>query len=200
MKKMAMAVCIIGICFIGGQAIAGNGYRKNQTAGTGMYVDICAADEIVIVGTISEADLYSGQGIKIDIGNDEVMTVYGIGPIRYWDGLEVARPAIGDGVTIEAREVIFSDGSIKNIATSITFESGETIELRDENCLPNWRGGNGARQSLNTSSLNNINAIHLAGRGNGSGRGPGDGTGNGGNGPKDGTGNGSRTGDCPYTT
>lgn len=198
-----MTACIISICFIGGQAIAGNNY---QNRGTGIFVDICAAPQIIISGTISDADLSSGQGIQVDTGS-ELVTIYGIGPIRFWDSLDVARPTIGDNVTIDAREVTFSDVSTKIIAISITFnfidsDDDITIELRDEGnyCLPNWRGGNSANNMLNSSSLDKKNTIHVAGKGNGSSRGPGNGTGNGGSGPKDGSGNGSRTGDCPFTT
>ena len=192
-KKMAAAACIIGMGVIGGQAMAGNGYggsmKTNNNTGTSMYVDICESEEIIISGIVSEANLYTGQGIVID-GTE---TVSGIGPLRYWDSLDVSRPAVGDNVEINARTVTFSDGSTKNIATSITFIDGDnTVELRDADCLPNWRGGRGTGKMLNLSSLDSNDTMLLA-RGGRGGGGLGDGTGNG---PKDGSGNGKGTGDC----
>lgn len=206
-KKMAAAACIIGMSMIGGQAMAGNGYgssmssvNTNNNAGTSMNVDICTSEKVIISGMVSKANLYTGEGIVID-GTE---TVFGIGPLRYWDSLEVSRPAVGNNVEINARIVTFSDGSTKNIATSITFSDSEnTVELRDADCLPNWRGGRGNGKVLNMSSLENNDTMLLSrgarggGRGGrGGGRGPCNGTGNRGNGPKDGSGNGNRTGDC----
>lgn len=207
--KIAAVACVVVMGLMGSQAMAGNGYGTGKGVnapkiGTGMFVDICAAEDFTVEGTVSEAELYYEQGIKIDDG-DAVTTVYGIGPLRYWDSLEeVGRPAVGDNVVIVARKVVFSDGSTKNIAMSITFtETGEAVELRDENCLPIWRGGNGTFKMLNTALFDDMGAVHLSrggkGKGHGGkgkGRGAGDGTGNG---PKDGSGNGSRTGDCPLT-
>ena len=173
-KKMAAAACIIGMGVIGGQAMAGNGYggsmggaKTNNNTGTSMYVDICESEEIIISGIVSEANLYTGQGIVID-GTE---TVSGIGPLRYWDSLDVSRPAVGDNVEINARTVTFSDGSTKNIATSITFVDGDnTVELRDAECLPNWRGGRGTGQMLNVSSLDNNDPMLLARGGRGGGK------------------------------
>ena len=95
-----------------------------------------------ISGTVAEV-CTEGQGLKIDTG-DAVVTVYGIGPVRYWSDEGVARPTVGEPVSINAVEVTFSDGRTKIIATDMTV-SGETIDLRDDAGLPLWRGGNSQR-------------------------------------------------------
>ena len=56
-------------------------------------------------------------------------TVYGIGPVWYWDSQVIDKPEIGDTVSIDARSVEFPL-VVKIIAVSITIE-GQTIELRD---------------------------------------------------------------------
>jgi hypothetical protein len=85
-----------------------------------------------------------GQGLQVDTGV-ELITVYGLGPVRYWTDQDVARPTVGEEVIINAVEVIFSDGSTKIVAIDITV-SGETIYLRDDSGFPLWRGGN--RQAI----------------------------------------------------
>lgn len=147
--RIAVAAFVFSLCLVGNQAMAGNNYGMGKASGgvshegrgLGLYADICAGQEIVIEGIVSEAEFYTGQGIKIDVG-DDVKTVYGIGPLRYWDSLDISRPVVGDYVVVTAREVAFSDGTIKNIAISIAFDTGVVVDLRDENCIPNWRRGN----------------------------------------------------------
>ncbi len=151
-KKIAMAVFIIGFCFIGGTAFAGNGggmggngTMTHEHSAGGMYVDICAADEVIFTGTISETEFVSRQCISLDTGS-EVVVIYGIGPDWYWESLGIEKPGVGEHIIIVTRAVIFSDDSLKNIAISVTFDDGDesdTVQLRDENCLPYWRGGNG---------------------------------------------------------
>jgi hypothetical protein len=103
---------------------------------------IASGDPIEISGIVAEV-CTEGQGLKIETG-DEVISVYGIGPIRYWTEEDVARPTVGEEITVNAVEVTFSDGSTKIIATEIEV-SGESIDLRDDSGLPLWRGGNSQR-------------------------------------------------------
>ena len=109
---------------------------------TGTCRMIETGEPMELSGTIAEV-CTEGQGLKIDTG-DAVVTVYGIGPIRYWADEGVARPTVGEKVSINAVEVTFSDGSTKLIATDMTV-SGETIDLRDDAGLPLWRGGSSQR-------------------------------------------------------
>jgi hypothetical protein len=129
----------------------GNGSRggggMNRGNGTGSCVasDIVTAPDVTIEGTVVNVGSY-GQGIGIDTG-DEIVRVFGIGPVRYWeDVLEVARPDVGDGILVTGKEVTFSDGTTKIIIFTVTFtfeeaETRDTIILRDtETGLPLWRG------------------------------------------------------------
>lgn len=124
----------------GGQ---GPAFGTGPGDGTGPIAPVLEGEEFTVAGTIS-AFGGRGQGVEIDTG-DEIVTVYGIGPIRFWENLGIDPPDVGDGVSVTVIAATFSDGSIKNIATGIDI-GGQTIELRDaETGLPLWRkpGGNG---------------------------------------------------------
>jgi hypothetical protein len=97
-----------------------------------------------IIGMVSEVGI-QGQGLQVDTEEGVIISVYGLGPVRYWTDQDVARPTVGEEVIINAVEVIFSDGSTKIVAIDITV-SGETIYLRDDSGFPLWRGGN--RQAI----------------------------------------------------
>ncbi|MFP4532982.1 MAG: hypothetical protein ACLFNS_09895 [Desulfobacterales bacterium] len=129
-----------------GQGFAERTCYGSENAGgagrTGTCRMIETGEPMEISGTVAEV-CTAGQGLKIDTG-DAVVTVYGIGPVRYWADEGVARPTTGEEVVINAVEVTFSDGSTKIIATDMTV-SGETIDLRNEAGLPLWRGGNSQR-------------------------------------------------------
>jgi len=129
-----------------GQGFAERTCYDSENAGgagcTGTCRMIETGEPMKISGTVAEV-CTEGQGLKIDTG-DAVVTVYGIGPIRYWAEEGVARPTVGEDVTVNAVEVTFSDGSTKLIATDMTV-SGETIDLRDDAGLPLWRGGSSQR-------------------------------------------------------
>lgn len=115
------------------------GYGTCQLIETGTPMEI--------TGVVSEIGL-QGQGLKVDTG-DGIVTVYGMGPIRYWTESGIDRPTVGEEVLINAVEVTFSDGSKKIIALDITMmvdgERIETIDLRDDSGLPLWRGSNAHR-------------------------------------------------------
>lgn len=57
-RKITAAACLISICLIGSQAVAGNLY------GTGGCVDIWSAEKITVSSIVSEAKLDTDQGIN----------------------------------------------------------------------------------------------------------------------------------------
>jgi hypothetical protein len=126
---------------------AGAGYAASQTGAncTGAMLNaILSGVPVTITGTVQSVGYY-GQGIVIDTGAGTTVTVYGIGPVWYWDSLGVARPAVGDTVTVSAYEVTFSDGTTKLIAVSIDI-NGAAVTLRDTSTgLPLWAGSNRRR-------------------------------------------------------
>ena len=66
-------------------------------------------------------------------------TVFGIGPISYWNELGVTFPEVGEYVEIEACEVTYADGTSKLVAYSITLADGAvTVQLRDDDFMPLW--------------------------------------------------------------
>lgn len=191
LKTMTAAACILGMSMAAGQAMARNG----NGGGTGVCtasMDICSGEPVAIAGIVAVDGIGTGLGMQIQTDSG-LVTVYGIGPIRYWSSLDITRPAVGDEVEINANTVTFSDGSVKDIAITVTIGDYQ-VELRDTDCTPLWRG-NGTGQALNISSLNSN--YDILAQGSGKGYGPRDGSGNGtGGGPKDGSGHGPGTGDC----
>jgi len=114
--------------------------------GTCPAANIFDGEAVTVSGTVSEIQNYR-QGVQIDNGT-ETVTVYGIGPVWYWEQLAVDYPAVGDTLSISAYKVTFSDGSVKTIAASATIGE-ETVALRDADTgAPLWRGqgrGQGVR-------------------------------------------------------
>ena len=124
-------------CYNGERAGSnGEGYGTCQLIETGTPMEI--------IGVVSEIGP-EGQGLKVDTDSG-IISVYGIGPIRYWAESGIDRPTVGEEVIINAVEVTFSDGSKKIVALEITVmvdgEPIETIDLRDDSGFPLWRGGN----------------------------------------------------------
>jgi hypothetical protein len=111
--------------------------------GTCSALDIFDGVPVTIAGTVASIK-YSGQGMEIDTGT-EIVTVYGIGPISFWDDMGIARPEVGEYLVIEGYEVTFSDGSTKIIAYSVTI-GDTTVTLRDEETgAPVWRNAGQGR-------------------------------------------------------
>jgi len=154
-KGLIIAVLAM-VLTISGEAFAGRGHGQKAGKCACPYSETCMnaasgvnifenATAVTITGKVSVA-AYQGDGLQVDNGT-EIVTVYGMGPIWYWNSLGIERPAVGDAVTIEAYEVKFSDGSVKNIAAKITIngETPQSIELRDkETGAPLWRKGCGS--------------------------------------------------------
>ena len=96
MKKILTGsmIAVMVIFLSVGFALAGHGQGGNGTGagdGTGPVHDIYSGDEFTYEGDVS--GMVPGQGWVIDIGEVDV-TLYGIGPIRYWESLGVDRPAV----------------------------------------------------------------------------------------------------------
>ncbi len=54
----------------------------------------------------------------ISTTDGNVVTINGIGPVRYWDDQGVIRPTVGDTVTVEGYTVDYN-GTDRNIAVII---------------------------------------------------------------------------------
>ncbi|QTA82189.1 Uncharacterized protein dnl_45600 [Desulfonema limicola] len=118
-------------------------FKRGRGLGNGMgpVVNILEGEPVVVSGAIAEIGYY-GQGVQIDNGT-EIITVYGIGPVMYWEQLEVPYPVVADTIIVNGSKVVFSDGSEKIIALSVTAGQDE-IALRDaETGFPLWHQGQG---------------------------------------------------------
>ena len=116
---------------------AGNGKGMGMQDGSMLDQDLSATT--TIAGTVVSSGV-AGSGLEIDEGDGTITTVYGMGPLSYWESLEVAKPTVGETVAIDALEVTFSDGSTRLIAVSLTIDD-TFITLRTDDG-PAWRGLN----------------------------------------------------------
>ncbi len=122
------------------------GYGNGAMDGTGPMSAITNGEPVTISGVV--ASIGSGSGMVLDTG-DGMVTIYGIGPVWFWQNSGVARPQVGEDVVVDGYKVTFSDGTERIIASKITL-SGTTVELRDqETGAPLWRkaGANSARRN-----------------------------------------------------
>ena len=127
-----------------GLGFAGNGKGSGNGSGngTGPIHDILAGEPFVYSGDVIGCT--QGQGIEIATDTeteDGNVVIYGIGPVRYWDSLEVIRPDVGDTIEVSGYVVDYN-GEFRNIAMEITID-GTIVQLRDsETGVPLWRDGN----------------------------------------------------------
>lgn len=99
-------------------------------------INIMDGEAVSVNGTVSQIGYH--QGMTVDTGEQSV-TVYGIGPVWYWNSVGADRPVVGDQVGVEGRKVTFSDGTERIIAVNLTVGE-ESIALRDQDSgLPLWR-------------------------------------------------------------
>ncbi|MCF8119399.1 MAG: hypothetical protein K9L83_04245 [Deltaproteobacteria bacterium] len=142
MKKVLTGsiIAVMVVFLSAGAALAGYGQGGNKRGagdGTGPVHDIYSGTPFTYEGDVIE--MVPGQGLLIATESGNV-TVYGIGPFRYWDSVGVDRPAVGDTITVTGYEVDYN-GEIRNIATTITIDP-DVVDLRDpETGAPLWRGG-----------------------------------------------------------
>lgn len=142
MKKAwtATVTVILAVLLSAGLVMAGNGAGNGSCAGagdgSGPVHDILAGAPFSYTGTV--LDLASGGGLLLSLGEENV-TVFGIGPVRYWEAVGVDRPTVGEELTVDGYAVDFGD-TVRNIAVAITIGEN-TVQLRDaETGAPLWRG------------------------------------------------------------
>ncbi|MEA2060511.1 MAG: hypothetical protein U9P10_08415 [Thermodesulfobacteriota bacterium] len=127
-------------------AFAGNGNGPGD--GTGPLYTIMDGIPMEVSGVVADINT-SGNGISIETGS-EIVTVYGMGPVFFWDAAGIAKPAMGEAITVNGYEIALSDGTFKIIAMSVVL-GGEEIVLRDpETGAPLWRGTKGSGNSNGT--------------------------------------------------
>jgi len=116
---------------------AGNGNGVGAKDGSMLNLDL--DDTITVAGTVLSSGV-AGSGLSVDEGNGVITTVYGMGPLSYWESLGVAKPTVGEIVAIDALSVTFSDDTTRLIAVSLTIDD-TFITLRTADG-PSWRGLN----------------------------------------------------------
>lgn len=140
MKKalISSAVILMVMSLSVGLSFAGNGHGNGtgicDQTGTPVY-DICAGIEFEYTGGV--VSILRGQGMVLatDEGN---ITIYGIGPVRYWESQGVERPAVAETIKVDGYTVDYN-GVDRNIAVSIVVGDDE-VDLRDpDTCAPLWR-------------------------------------------------------------
>jgi len=147
MKKttgMLLVLMLTGFVCMAGVTFAGNGQGGNQGSGggnglgdgTGPIHDVLLGTPFDVRGDV--VSIVPGQGLVLDTGDADV-TVYGIGPVWYWETVGVDRPAVGDALYVEGFVVDYN-GAERYIAMTITVGEDE-VPLRDpETGAPLWRG------------------------------------------------------------
>jgi hypothetical protein len=130
-----------------GQAMqAGSAAQHGLAAQDGTMQDADLSDTVTISGIVYDTGS-EGSGLSIDEGDGQITTVYGTGSMIFWTGLGIEKPAVGEQLEVEAVEIVFSDGTTRLIALSMTLEDGTVVTLRDEDGRPAWRGGQGQGQN-----------------------------------------------------
>jgi len=129
MKKLMLGLLALTVLLLGSvTADAGRGRGIGASQGDGSCpVVITDGTPITVSGIVVNAAI-AGGGIVIDTG-DSLETVYGIGPVWFWEAANVDRPAVGESIVVEALSVELTNGPTI-VAVSITVE-GITIQLRD---------------------------------------------------------------------
>ena len=135
---------------------AGDGTGPIHNILEGTVFDYTGTVLTIVVGggveIATEAVDDNGEPIFDDNGDAiiVIVTIYGIGPVRYWDELGVDRLLVEDTITVSGYNVIYSTDTegtevSRNIAVTIITAGGVEVSLRDlETGAPLWRqkGGN----------------------------------------------------------
>ncbi len=98
-------------------------------------MNILSGEAVIITGTVSEVGNH--DGLKINNGT-EVIAVEGIGPAEYWESLGIARPAVGDTVTVDGYKVTMPDGSQKIFAATVTIGDNQVTLIDTTTGRPLW--------------------------------------------------------------
>lgn len=115
----------------GGDGGNGNGDQN----GNGPIHNILDGTPFTFSGTVINCGV-SENGLVVSTSEGE-LTVFGLGPIRYWESLGVPKPVVGDTVSGNGYTVDY-DGVLRNVLTDITVNS-ITVQLRDAEGLPLWK-------------------------------------------------------------
>lgn len=152
-RKMTTGLAALLILLAGAfGAFAGNGMGPGTGVGpnaTAAAIGTCPNSDCTgpvlscsgvietITGTVESYGIPGGGLVVVTDTSTE--TLYGLGPMWYWERNDMDRPEIGETVTIQAETVTI--GSVtKKVIISITI-NGQTLVLRDSaTCLPLWRG------------------------------------------------------------
>jgi hypothetical protein len=133
MKRLLTSMVIILAVIVLSASISSAAKGKGAGDGTGPIHQIIS--EFSYTGAV--VDLVPGEGLVLATTEGNV-TIYGIGPVRYWKQQKIDRPVVGDEITVNGY-VMSLNGVERNIASSITTSEG-TIELRDADAKPLWQG------------------------------------------------------------
>lgn len=113
-------------------------FLMSQAAWAGKGGSTACLDLFEVGGTV--VYVHNNDAVVVDTGQSKgLVTVYGIGPERYWDQKDVPYLTKGVHVIITAYE---SDLK-KYVAYRIVIENDNgsySIDLRNEDCEPLWRG------------------------------------------------------------
>lgn len=161
--KTIMAVAVVTMFAFSSTAFAANGFGgQGRGGGQGMInggqgggfggpgrdggqeegfnkplIDILSGTPFTLTGTVISIQDRRG-GMELDDGTD-TYKVYGIGPIWFWESAGIAKPVVGDEITVSGYDVSFND-NLRKIAMSVIV-AGNELQLRDaETGEPVWRG------------------------------------------------------------
>lgn len=120
---------------------AGNCYAFGD--GSGLLHDILSGTPFAYGGYVVSIGP-AGDGMVLAV-EDENITIYGIGPVSYWEDLGVARPLVGEFVDVTGYTVDFN-GVERNIAMSMIVGEEEVVLRNPDTGVPLWRQGFGGEE------------------------------------------------------
>ena len=145
-KKIALTFLVVMVVMAGSLPVSAGqgrgqamGQRQGLADGSGPMVSIYDGVSVKVDGVVSALPVIGDPGLKVDTGT-EIITIYGTGSSMVWETLGYEPLTVDEKVSIDAYEVTFSDASTKLIAVAVT-AGDQTVELRDDDGRPVWRGG-----------------------------------------------------------
>jgi len=151
--RISFAASVILALFVFAGTTLAETYSQNQTRSRNQNqiqnrrvkqnlkcLSVLDAVSETMVGEV--ADVGTFDGLKIDTGGGTIITVYGLGPVSFWESENVDRPVLKDPISVDVKKIVFSDSTFnKYILMSLTYkDTNETIQLRDPDTgCPLWR-------------------------------------------------------------
>lgn len=121
----------------------GQGAAARGGAGAGAHAltpvrNICQGAPFSCQGlVVHEIGPQEGQGLVLLV-EGRTMTIYGIGPQRFWNEMGMDRPRLGQRLAVRGYAVDYN-GVERNMATHLLVD-GQSVNLRrTEDCLPLWQ-------------------------------------------------------------